>query len=381
MSRSDDPPGDPRFMTRALVLARRGVGSVSPNPPVGAVAVRDGQIVAEGWHRVFGGPHAEADLLARAALGSCEGAEIYVTLEPCAHHGKTPPCTDALIEAGFRQVYYAVEDPHPVTRGKGPRRLRRAGVSVSCGLLASRARFLLAPYLKLTTQGLPLVTAKWAMSLDGRVATREGHSQWISGEETRVATRRERSQYDAILVGRGTVAMDDPDLTSRSGRRPNPIRVVLDSRLRMSPTSRLLRTLDQAPVWIVASREATSSRAAAARARKLEHSGAEIIRVGGQGKGRLRKTLRALARRGVAHLLVEGGPTIHGAFLDARLVDRVQVVIGPRLIGGMDAPGAVLGQGIRRMAQAPVLEDERVRRVGGATIIEGSVTPEGRGAP
>lgn len=370
-------------MLRALTLARRGLGSVSPNPPVGAVAVRRGVIFAEGWHRRFGGPHAEADLIGRTRPGQCRGADLYVTLEPCAHFGKTPPCAKAILEAGFARVFYAVADPHPVTRGKGPRALRRAGVEVSRGLLAERVRHLLAPYLKGVFHGLPLVTAKWAMSWDGRVATRAGDARWISDERARLATRRERSAYDAILVGRGTVELDDPDLTTRVARRRNPTRVVLDTRARLSPESRLARTARTTPVWIAVSASALRQRTSVARrAERLERAGVRVLPVAdGPGGVGIEDVLVTLGKEGVRHILVEGGPTVHGSFFDQGFVDRVQVVVGPRWIGGARAPGPVGGVGHEAMATVPAIDDLSLRRVGQSFVLEGTLTPAGRGYP
>ncbi|MGE3163517.1 MAG: bifunctional diaminohydroxyphosphoribosylaminopyrimidine deaminase/5-amino-6-(5-phosphoribosylamino)uracil reductase RibD [Planctomycetota bacterium] len=375
--------GEARFMERALRLARRGLGAVSPNPPVGAVAVCGGVVIGEGWHRRFGGPHAEADLVARLSAGAGRGADLYVTLEPCAHFGKTPPCTVAIREAGFARVFYAVADPHPVTRGKGPKELRRAGVQVARGLLEEPVRFLLAPYLKGVLCGLPLVTAKWAMSFDGRVATRSGDARWISDDRARAYTRRERSTYDAILVGRGTVALDDPDLTTRTPRRRNPTRVVLDSRARLSPQCRLLLSARETPVWVFVSARALASQAAVARrARGLERCGARVFPIPAGVDGLdLPATLAELGRQGVRHLLVEGGPTVQGSFFDGGLIDRVQVVVGPRLIGGADAPGPVGGVGHLRMAGAPVFDGFTVKRVGESLVLSGVLTPAGYGHP
>ncbi|MEE8143512.1 MAG: bifunctional diaminohydroxyphosphoribosylaminopyrimidine deaminase/5-amino-6-(5-phosphoribosylamino)uracil reductase RibD, partial [Planctomycetota bacterium] len=294
---------DRQPMLRALRLARRGVGRVSPNPPVGAVAMRDGEVIAEAWHRKFGAPHAEAALIASLPAGACRGCDLYVTLEPCAHHGKTPPCTEAILDAGFLRVFYAARDPHPLTRGVGQEQLQAAGVGVEGGLCEESARDLLAPYFRLTTAGVPLVTCKWAMTADGHIATRSGDSHWISDALTRRRTRRERCGYDAILVGRRTVEADHPRLISDIRGRPNPLRVVLDSRLRLSPEDPLVKTATLAPV-LVATVNHVSDPRQGERRRCLEDQGIEVLCLPGAPAGvDLGALLQALGQRGVANLL------------------------------------------------------------------------------
>ncbi|MCA8962394.1 MAG: bifunctional diaminohydroxyphosphoribosylaminopyrimidine deaminase/5-amino-6-(5-phosphoribosylamino)uracil reductase RibD, partial [Planctomycetes bacterium] len=238
-------PSASAFMMRAIDLADRGIGFVSPNPPVGAVAVRDGEIVAEGYHHRFGAPHAEANLIASVPPRVLVGADLYVTLEPCAHHGKTPPCTDAIIDARFRSVTYGVEDPNPLTRGKGPTRLRTAGIEVECGVEAIAIRRQLAPYLRWIRSGLPLVTAKWAMTADGRIATSSGDARWISSEAMLDRTRAERGRYDAILIGSGTQRADDPRLTSGGSAAREPLRVLLSSSFELEDEERLPTTIGE----------------------------------------------------------------------------------------------------------------------------------------
>lgn len=364
------------FMRHAFELARRGLGRISPNPPVGAVAVRDGEIVGEGFHPQFGGPHAEATLIASEPEGHWRGADLYVSLEPCSHHGKTPPCTDAVLSAGFARIFYSVPDPNPKTRGGCDRACRAAGVPCESGLLENEGRHLVAPYLKWTLEGRPLVTAKWAMTLDGRIATASGQSQWISGEESLAQTRRERSHYDAILVGRGTALADDPQLLSPDPDAPQPLRVVLDRRLEVSPTSRLVRSADRGPVLLVSSSNAAADRRALLERRVAEGVGVDGGGVEGEGvevwatpensdsRQELIALLEELGRRGVCHLLVEGGTSTHGAFFDAQLVDRAQVIVAPKLVGGADAPGPVGGVGVRAMSEAWRGSNVRVDRRG-----------------
>jgi len=367
-------------MLRALALAERGVGRVSPNPPVGAVAVRDGAIVGEGWHRAFGGPHAEADLIARAGA-ACRGADLYVTLEPCDHHGKTPPCSEAVIAAGFRRVFIACDDPNPVTSGRSAPRFAAAGIEVVRGVEEAAARRLLAPYLCRTIAGRPLVTAKWAMTADGRVADATGDAKWISAEETRRRTRAGRSRFDAILIGSGTARSDDPLLTARTRGRPDPARVVADSALALALDSRLVATAREVPLLVAASEGRAGEPGFAARRAALESAGAEVEILPADGAGRvsLPGLLAELARRGVCHLLVEGGPGLLGALFDARLIDRVLAVISPKLIGGARAPGPIGGSGIDRMAAALDLSGATWRASGPDRILEGSITPVGEG--
>src|SRR5438270_8461490 len=239
-----------KWMARALDLAERGRGHVEPNPLVGAVVVRDGRVVGEGWHQRYGGPHAEVHALA-AAGEAARGATLYVTLDPCCHHGKTPPCTDAVLRAGIRRVVAAMSDPFPQVAGRGAVLLRAAGLIVECGLGEAEARRLNAPYLKLLATGRPYVHAKWAMSLDGKIATSTGDSQWISSDESRRRVHALRGRMDAIIIGSGTARNDDPLLTVRPPGPRTPTRIVLSSSGSLSPTSRLLTTLPEAPVCVV----------------------------------------------------------------------------------------------------------------------------------
>jgi len=336
---------DRSHLSRALELAERGRVRVSPNPLVGAVVVRDGEAIGEGWHAELGGPHAE-----RAALADCErrgedpgGATMYVTLEPCAHQGRTPPCTDAILEAGISRVVIASDDPSEKAAGRGPGILRDGGVEVeiASGEEASAARLLNQPFRKHARTGLPLVTLKLAMSLDGRTTTPPGDSPWISGERSRERVHRWRAESDAIAVGIGTVLADDPLLTARptpSGalyathdhikrtgtEERQPIRVVFDRRARLPLDSQLLRTLDRSPVLVVVSPEADSANTTA-----LRDAGAEIVVAGG-----ISAALAELGRREVISLFLEGGWTLAAAFVDAGEIDQARVFVAPVLLGG-----------------------------------------------
>ena len=293
---------DQRFMERALALAERGRGFVEPNPMVGCVIVRGESIVGEGWHQRFGGPHAEIEALARAGQAAA-GATMYVTLEPCCHFGKTPPCTRAIIEAKIARVVIAQQDPFPEVHGGGVRELEAAGISLQQGVLAQAARHLNAAYLKLVTAHRPWVLAKWAMSLDGKIATASGDSRWISNPLSRQKVHGLRGRVDAILVGRGTVEADDPLLLARPPGARTATRIVLDSRAAIAPESQLVRTARQAPVWVVASPDAPEGR----RQRLAEAGCSVMISPGATPEERLAWLLDELGRQRMTNVLVEGG--------------------------------------------------------------------------
>lgn len=358
-------------MARALELARGGVGRVEPNPPVGAVVVDPtGRVVGEGWHRELGAPHAEVEAL-REAGEKARGATVHVTLEPCCHHGRTPPCVDALLAAGVARVVYGACDPDPRVQGRGLERLRAAGVAVERSPLADACGRFLRPYRTHRALGRPHVTLKWGMSLDGRVATRTGESRWITGEEARRSAHRERSRACAILVGSGTVLADDPELTCRLEEGRSPHRVVLDRRLRTPVPSRLVATAGEVPLEIYA-----GPQAGRAERRLLEEAGARVEVVAEEGPGWLLAVLAHLAReRGVTRLLVEGGPTVHGAFVDAGTVDRVLAYVAPVILGGAGAPSCVAGTGAARLAEALSLDGLTARPLGPDLLLEGE-TPD-----
>jgi diaminohydroxyphosphoribosylaminopyrimidine deaminase/5-amino-6-(5-phosphoribosylamino)uracil reductase len=363
------PDRDERYMREALALARRGAGTASPNPMVGAVVVSSDRVVGRGYHVRPGTPHAEV-LALNEAGAAARGATLYVSLEPCAHWGRMPPCTDAIVAAGIRRVVIAIEDPDAQVRGRGCRRLAEAGVETSVGVGADGARLLNEAYVKHRTTGLPFVTAKWAMSLDGRIATRAGDARWISGAASRALVHELRAVSDAVLVGIGTVLRDDPQLTARGlpavhRNDHQPVRIVLDSMLRIPPTARVLER-DGTPVVV-----ATTSRSPAEARRTLDARGAEtIIADGPGGRVDLPALLVELGRRGITSLLIEGGETVHGAAFDAGLVDKVLVFVAPIILGG-PAPGPVGGAGVERIAQAWHLAQVSTRQVDHDLVIEG----------
>jgi diaminohydroxyphosphoribosylaminopyrimidine deaminase/5-amino-6-(5-phosphoribosylamino)uracil reductase len=338
-------------LRRALELAEGGRGNVSPNPLVGAVIVRDGEVIGEGFHAELGGLHAE-----RAAIEDCRargsdpaGSALYVTLEPCAHTGRQPPCTEAILEAGISQVVYASEDPTDKASGRGPGMLRDGGVEVELagGPEASAARLLNQPFRKRARTGRPLITYKAAMSLDGRVASPTGDSRWISSVESRELVHRWRNECDAVAVGIGTALADDPLLTARlEGAARQPARVVFDSGARLPLESALVTSIDEAPLIVVCAPEAAS-----AKRDGLEGAGAEVIVAPGRtDKDRLEAGLAELGRRGIQDLMVEGGPTFAGALFDASEIDEVRLFIAPVLVGAAQARAALEGEGAIRIA-------------------------------
>ena len=316
------------WMRMALAEAEKGRGSVEPNPMVGAVVVKQGQLVARGHHERFGGPHAEVMAL-REAREAASGSTLYVTLEPCCHHGKTPPCTDAILAAGIARVVVAMRDPFPRVDGGGLAILRSAGVAVELGLGAGEAAALNAPYLKRVFTGQPYVTAKWAMTLDGKTAVASGQSQWISSPESRALVHQLRGRMDAILVGIRTVLKDDPLLTARPAGPRTPVRVVMDSRAVLPLQSRLARTARDIPVLVAVSEQAPADRCLA-----LRDQGCEVVVFPGADKVPVPDVLTELGKRGMTNLLVEGGGKIVGSFLDGGHVDEVHAFLAPILEGG-----------------------------------------------
>ncbi|MFQ5590978.1 MAG: bifunctional diaminohydroxyphosphoribosylaminopyrimidine deaminase/5-amino-6-(5-phosphoribosylamino)uracil reductase RibD [Phycisphaerae bacterium] len=356
---------DARMMNRAIKLARRGEGRVEPNPMVGCVVTRGGRIVSEGYHRRFAGPHAEIEALS-ACANPPRGSTVYVSLEPCCHQGKTPPCTDALINAGVSRVVAAVHDPSP-TAGDGVRRMRRAGIAVEVGLLAGESAEVLAPFLTRVCLRRPFVIAKWAQSLDGKLATHTGQSRWISCESSRRRVHHLRARVDAILVGSGTVAADNPMLTARDvPLRRRALRVVLDGRLRISEKCHLVTTAREFPTIVF-----TSARTAGtSKAELLALKGVELVTCR-ENRCRqlvLGECLKELAHRGVTNLLVEGGPTVLTSFFELGLVDEAFVFTAPVLIGGREAPTAFGGHGARRIDEGITAQSINTSRCGVDTL-------------
>jgi len=368
---------DRTWMRRAIALAWRACGRVAPNPAVGAVIVRDGVVVGEGCTKPPGGPHAEIVAL-REAGERARGATLYVTLEPCTHYGRTPPCVEAILRAGIARVVIGVRDPYPEVDGRGIAALRAAGLAVEVGVEAEAAAEVIAGYLKRLRTGLPEVTLKYAMTLDGRLATRTGHSRWITGPEARRYVHQLRDRHDAILVGVETVLQDDPELTTRLDPADagddgphHPLRVVLDSRARTPLSARLLARTIPGQTLIVTTELAPPERLAA-----LREAGAEVVVVPSRcGTVDLASSLQALAERGVNSVLVEGGGRVLGAFFDAGFVDRVVAFVAPLLVGGRQAPVPLAGHGVETMDEALRLHDLRIYQLGTDVVIEGRARP------
>ena len=349
ISRSDRS-FDLRSMRAALTLARRGLGTVWPNPAVGCVIVDRGRVVGRGWTQPGGRPHGETEALGRAGQAA-RGATAYVSLEPCCHWGRTPPCTDALIAAGIRRVVVALKDPDPRVAGDGLQRLRAAGLDVETGLCEAEAAEINAGFFCRLRNGRPLVTLKLATSLDGRIATSRGESQWITGPPARERAHALRAAHDAIMVGTGTVLADDPQLTCRLPGLAcrSPVRVVVDRHLRIPPTMRLISDAGAVPTWIL-----TLPSADATRRQALLGAGATVIDMdpGPDGNGSLAAALAALGERGITRLLVEGGGRLAAAFARAGLIDRLIWVHAPMLIGGDGIP-AIAEVGLETLSRAP----------------------------
>ena len=353
---------DAYYMQRALDLAAAGRGHVEPNPLVGCVIANGSETVGEGYHRRFGGPHAEIEALEDAG-SRARGATLYVTLEPCCHSGKTPPCAPAVVSAGIARVVIADRDPFPKVAGGGIAQLRAAGIEVEVGALRDDARRLNAPYLKRLATGLPWVIAKWAMTLDGHTAAHTGDSRWISSPESRAAAHGIRGRVDAIIVGRRTAELDDPLLTARPPGPRIATRIVLDSKAQLSAESQLVRTLDQAPVLVVTGPDAPEPSVSA-----LTAAGCEVlVTPETDHSARLRWLLAELGRRQMTNVMVEGGATLLGALFDADLVDEVHAFIAPKIIGGATAATAVAGHGLAEVARALVL-DRPVREDSGGDL-------------
>ena len=356
-------------MRRALDLAVRGQGSVEPNPMVGCVIARDGREIAAGWHERYGGPHAEAAALGAARSAELKGATAYVTLEPCCHQGKTPPCTDALIKAGITRVVTAMRDPFPKVDGGGIKRLTEARIQVEVGCLEEAALSLNAPYLKLIERQRPWVIAKWAMSLDGKLAARSGHSQWISGEPSRAMVHKLRGRVDAILVGSRTAELDDPLLTARPAGPRIATRIVIDSKAELSWQSQLVRTATEIPVIVAAGPQANGQ-----NAERLRQLGCEVLTLPAATKyERMLQLLDELGRRRMTNVLVEGGSQVLGGLFDAGQIDEVHIFIAPKLIGGARAASPIGGAGFDRVPELSQLVDRVVEQVGDDVYIRGRI--------
>lgn len=366
-------------MRHALAIAAQGIGHVEPNPAVGAVLVDETlTLIAEGFHERFGGPHAEVNAFA-AAGERVRGATLFVTLEPCCHHGKTPPCSRAVIAAGVKRIVVAMQDPAPHVAGGGIAELRAAGIEVEIGLCEAEARRLVAPFVMLMTQGRPFVHAKWAMTLDGKIATRTGHSKWISNRQSRELVHKLRGRMDAIIVGAGTASADDPLLTARPPGPRTPTRIVVDAQGKLGTDSQLAQTARETPVLL-----ATTSAADASRLHTLEQLGVEVLhcepadssrrdKPGGSQSVDLTALLAELGRRRMTNVLVEGGGALLGSFFDTELIDEVHVVIAPKLVGGSEAVTPVGGTGLDQVPELSQLDAPSITLLGDDVYVNGRI--------
>lgn len=371
----DDPMTHEEYMRRALELARRGEGHVSPNPMVGCVVVKDGRVIAEGCHERVGEYHAE-----RNALRNCSedpaGADLYVTLEPCCHYGRTPPCTEIILEKKIARVFVAALDVNPLVAGKGVQILRDAGVTVETGLLEEEARRLNEVFYHFFETRRPFVAMKYAMTLDGKIACRTGDSQWITNEASRTFVHGLRKKYSSILVGIGTVLADDPMLNCRTEEGVDPVRVVADSGLRLPESSRLAQTARDIPTLVAASEACLATEEGMAKADALRALQVEVVPCGSE-RVDFERLLGLLAERDLDSVLVEGGGTVNAGFLEAGLVDRVYAFLGPKLVGGAESRSPVEGHGVARMADAAELTDIEVERFEDDIMITGRVKEGG----
>lgn len=364
------PNPDEHFMQLALADAKRGEGRVEPNPMVGCVLVRNDQVIGRGAHLKFGGPHAEINALASVASPQgASGATAYVTLEPCSHTGKTGPCAKALIDAKVARVVIALEDPNPRVAGRGMAQLRESGIDVSIGVLADQATEILAPYLKRQTERLPWMIAKWAMTLDGKIATASGDSQWISNESSRAIVHAIRGRVDGVMVGIGTALADDPKLTARPAGVRQAARIVVDSCARIPLDAHLVATANQCPTLI-----AVGPDAAPDKCQELKNRGCSVFQSDSSDPNqRLIDLLYELSDSRMTNILVEGGGQLLGALNDLKQIDEVHVFIGPRLVGGAGALSPVAGSGHPLISDGNPINIEKVERIDDDTYLIGRI--------
>jgi diaminohydroxyphosphoribosylaminopyrimidine deaminase / 5-amino-6-(5-phosphoribosylamino)uracil reductase len=361
---------DEQFMREALALAAQARGRTSPNPMVGSVVVKDGRVIGRGYHVKAGAPHGEVMALDDAGVGA-KGATLYITLEPCCHYGRTPPCTKAIIAAGIQRVVAAMRDPNPLVSGKGLDELRQAGIDVTLPVLEAEAAALNEVFIKYITTKRPFVLLKVAASLDGKIATVTGESRWITNERSRLLVHQLRDQLDAVMVGINTVLRDDPLLTTRlaGGGGRDPMRIILDSRLRIPCEARVLTASPTASTLI-----ATTPEAPRKKRLQLEAAGARVLVIEGDGPGvPLGLLMDQLGTVPVTSILLEGGGELHSSALRAGIVDKVLYFVAPKLIGGHSAPPAIGGEGFARLEEAVTLERMQVKQLEDDLLIEGYV--------
>ncbi len=355
-------PNDFLYMQRAITLAKKGLGQTSPNPMVGCVIVKAGKVIAEGWHARYGGDHAEVAALKKAGM-KARGATMYVTLEPCTHWGKTPPCLKAVLDAGIKRVVVAMKDPNLVNHGRSLQALGARGVHVVFGICEEEAKALNAAFTKFITKKLPFVVAKTAQTLDGKIATRTGDSKWITSDAERAFARKKRNEFDAILVGINTVLLDDPGLNAPSKKL---IKIILDSRLRLPENAKLLKGTLPGQVIV-----ATTKKAPKAKAARLRKHGVDVLVCPERsGQVDMKWLFKALAKRKIACILIEGGAGVVGSAMRVGLVDKYHIYIAPKLIGDAQARSSVVGLDVLKVARAKKFEIEKVERIGTDVFLE-----------
>ena len=358
------------FMRQTFKLAKKACGRTSPNPMVGAILVKDGKVVGKGYHKKAGEPHAEINAINDAGDLS-KGADLYINLEPCSHHGRTPPCADAVIKAGIKKVFIAIEDPNPEVAGSGIKRLREAGIKVETGILKDEALILNEVFIKHVTTGMPFVTLKAASSLDGRIATRTGDSKWITGEASRLHVHKMRDKVDAILVGIGTVDIDDPSLSTRLPNKKgrDPVRVIVDEELRISLSARVINPQSKDSLII-----ATTEMARSQKIEKLKNLGANILVFKSINKMvPLKNLMKELGRIGITSLLIEGGSEVHASALREGIADKLAIFYAPKIIGGVSSIPVVGGMGAASLSDATELDRLTTKKFGADILIEGYI--------
>ena len=360
------------YMKRAIELARKGEGKTSPNPLVGAVIVKDGRIIGEGYHKYYGGNHAEVEAI-NNAKESVRGATIYVNLEPCSHYGKTPPCAIRLVEDGVRKVVMGIRDPNPKVSGQGIKILEDSGIEVVEGVLEKEAKELNEVFIKYIISRRPFVYLKYAMTLDGKIATINGDSKWISNEKSRQEVHKLRNKVSGIMVGINTIIVDDPSLNVRMNEGQDPTRIIVDSNCRISPNAKVLQIESDARTIVAVTRNADPLKVAL-----IEETGAEVLVIGErEGRVDLKSLLKLLGKRGIDSILIEGGGSLIWSALEEELVDKVQVYIAPKLIGGVKSPTPVGGKGIDLMSEAIELYDIKRKIFDEDIMIEGYIKKRG----
>lgn len=362
---------DEKWMKLALDLAKKGEGLVNPNPLVGAVIVKDDKVLGTGYHTKFGNPHAEVEAF-KNAKESVEGATLYVTLEPCSHYGKTPPCADLIISKKIKRVVVGILDPNPLVAGKGIKKIQEAGIQVTVGVLEEQCKNINEIFLKFIVNKKPFVLLKTAISLDGKISTNTGESKWISGEESRKRVHALRGKYASIMVGINTVLMDNPELTCRIEGKKSPIRVIVDSNLKIPLNSKIVKTAKEIPTIV-----ATVNNFDKIKMRELRTLGVNVIQIKEKnGRVDLKELINEIGKRNIDSVLIEGGGTLNFSALDEKIVDKVQFYIAPKIIGGDKAKTSVEGLGIKRLKDAFRISNKEVSKVGDDILIEGYIEKE-----